>query len=410
MALPDHPPTPPPVTVVTEPDRGPRAAGAEAPTGFRPDVEGLRALAILLVLAYHASVPPATGGFVGVDVFFVISGYVITGVLFRSNPGDARSFFGDFYARRARRIVPAVVLVIVATTLASYHWLGFIAGDQTATDGKWAVGFLANFHFSALGTNYLASQTPASPLQNFWSLAVEEQFYLAYPAIFLLVARARSSFSPRPRLAVIVSVIVAASLAWSVVTTRSNAIASYFSPFTRAWELGIGALVAIGATGIARLPARLMRPVGWCGVAVVLVAATRDDAHTVYPGFAAMLPVIGTALVIGAGESGLRFGPSALLAQPPVRFVGRISYSLDLWHWPILAIVARYFNTTQSWRVNALWLLVAVALSIVSYLTVEQPIQRSPRLTRGPVGRIALGRAISGAGFAVLAIEGAIHP
>ncbi len=154
----------------------------------RPDVQGLRAVAILLVVLFHAAIPGFTGGYVGVDVFFVISGFVITGVLLRERVATQRTSILTFYGRRARRIIPAASLVIIVTVIAAFHYLGPLTGHATAVDGRWAAIFLANFHFAAEQTNYLASQQPPSALQNFWSLAVEEQFYIVYPTLFLIVA------------------------------------------------------------------------------------------------------------------------------------------------------------------------------------------------------------------------------
>ena len=163
---------------------------------FRPDVEGLRAVAVLLVVLYHADVPGISGGFVGVDVFFVISGFVITGLLLRERQSTDRTSILHFYARRCRRILPAATLVILAAVALSYLVLGVVTGANTAGDGRWAAIFLANFHFESIGTNYLLALRPPSPLQNFWSLSVEEQFYIVYPTAFLLVARLEVAGSP----------------------------------------------------------------------------------------------------------------------------------------------------------------------------------------------------------------------
>ena len=169
---------------------------------FRPDVEGLRAVAIVLVVLYHASLNALSGGYVGVDVFFVISGFVITGVLLRERSSSNRTSFLSFYGRRSRRIIPAATLVIVVTVIATYGVLGALYGNPTAIDARWTAVFLANFHFTATGTNYLTAQEPPSPLLNFWSLAVEEQFYLVYPAFFAVLALLRTRMSLRVKLAV----------------------------------------------------------------------------------------------------------------------------------------------------------------------------------------------------------------
>ena len=187
---------------VADADLADQSGSAPGDRRFRPDVEGLRAVAVLLVVLYHANLPGLSGGFVGVDVFFVISGFVITGLLLRERAATERTSLLSFYGRRVRRILPAATLVIVATVIATYAVLGVVFGNPTAVAARWTALFLANFHFAAIGTNYLSAHQPPSPLQNFWSLAVEEQFYLVYPAIFLIVAAAsrRSSVSLRARL------------------------------------------------------------------------------------------------------------------------------------------------------------------------------------------------------------------
>jgi peptidoglycan/LPS O-acetylase OafA/YrhL len=152
-----------------------------APPGdrqFRPDVQGLRAIAILLALVYHADIPPFSGGYVGIEVFFVISGFVITGLLLREHEKTGHTSLRSFYGRRVRRILPMATLVIIVTIIASYVFIGATVGGQTAVDGRWAAVFLANFHYAATDTNYLVAQSPPSPLLNYWSLGVEEQFYI----------------------------------------------------------------------------------------------------------------------------------------------------------------------------------------------------------------------------------------
>ena len=167
---------------------GDEAGTAPEDRNFRPDVQGLRAVAVVLVVLFHAHVPGLTGGYVGVDVFFVISGFVITGVLLRERASTGSTSILSFYGRRVRRIIPAATLVIIAAVVTSYALLGALSGNQTAGDARWASVFLINIHFASVGTNYLSSQLPPSVLQNYWSLAVEEQFYLVYPTIFLVVA------------------------------------------------------------------------------------------------------------------------------------------------------------------------------------------------------------------------------
>ena len=282
------------------------ASGDEAGTApgdrhCRPDVEGLRAVAVLLVVLFHAGVPGLRGGYIGVDVFFVISGFVITGVLLRERAVEHRTSILAFYGRRCRRIIPAATLVIIVTAVAAYAVLGVVGGDRTAVDGRWAAVFLANFHFASVGTNYLTATLPPSPLQNYWSLAVEEQFYLVYPTLFALVAWMSMRVAFRIRMATGLIVVIVASFTLSVLQTATESTVAYFSPFTRAWELALGALVAVSTPVLLRMSRRLAASMTWVGLAAILMAAFWFTSNTAYPGWHVAIPVIGSALVIAAG-------------------------------------------------------------------------------------------------------------
>jgi peptidoglycan/LPS O-acetylase OafA/YrhL len=356
-------------------------AGDEAGTApedrrFRPDVEGLRAVAVLLVVLYHADVPRVTGGFVGVDVFFVISGFVITGVLLRERRGTGRTSIVSFYARRVRRILPAATLVILVVVVASYVVLGYVSGDIVANDGRWAAVFLSNFHFEATGTNYFTAKLPPSPLQNFWSLSVEEQFYLVYPTLFLVMARLKSRWSLRAKMAISLVVVIGVSYWLSVVQTASQPTSAYFSPFTRAWELALGALIAVGTPCLKRIPALGAALLTWAGLAAIAAAALTFTAQTTYPGSLVAIPVVGAALVIAGGVVAPRAGAEQLLGLGPFQWFGKRSYALYLWHWPILIIAAEQAGKTAlPLRENLALVLFAVAISMASYAIVENPVR-----------------------------------
>ncbi|HUA94951.1 MAG TPA: acyltransferase, partial [Acidimicrobiales bacterium] len=356
---------------------GDEAGTAPGDRPFRPDVEGLRAVAVMAVVLFHSGLSAVPGGYIGVDVFFVISGFVITGVLLRERSTTNGTSLLAFYGRRCRRIIPAATLVIVVTVLLAYEFGGFGIGSEAATDGRWAAVFLSNFHFASNGTNYLASQQAPSPLQNFWSLSVEEQFYLVYPMLFLILAGLRG-LSLRARLALGLVVVVGASFAFSVLDTAHDPTGAYFSPFTRAWELGLGALVAVGTPALLRVPARLGAVASWAGLGCIVISAIAFDARTAYPGSAVAIPVVGAALVIAGGMPAHPMGAELVLGRAPFRGLGRISYSLYLWHWPIL-IVAADAAGTRSLPVldNLGWILVAVVVAIASYLLVENPIRHA---------------------------------
>ncbi len=359
---------------------------------FRPDVQGLRAVAILLVVLYHASVPGVRGGYVGVDVFFVISGFVITGVLLRERASTGSTSILAFYGRRARRIIPAATLVILVTVTATYRFVGSVTGRTTAVDGQWASLFLSNVHFAASATNYLASQAPPSPLQNFWSLAVEEQFYIVYPTIFVILAGMFTRRSLQVRLGIVLGATIVASYALSIALTPTDPSWAFFSPFTRAWELALGGLIAVSSSGLRRVTPSVAAVTSWLGLAGILVAACALTSSTVYPGWLVAIPVIGAGLIIAGGTARPRWGAEALLAQRPLQWLGLVSYSLYLWHWPILIIAAeRRGVSSLPVGDNLVLLVVALAAAIGTYWIVENPIRHSPVLRARRWASVVMG-------------------
>ena len=351
-------------------------------------------MAVLLVVFCHAGVSSLQGGYVGVDVFFVLSGFLITGLLTAGATKSGYASLADFYSRRARRILPAAALTLVVTDVVAYALLNFVRAKAVFQDSIPASLFVANFHFIDQGANYFAQSQPPSPIQQFWTLSVEEQFYLVWPLIVLLVLagvslrrRAQSAGSHRHppttlsalrRLDVAIALIVAASLAWSVYYTHHDPAAAYFSTFTRAWELGLGAALSIAAARVARLPAQLRAALGWVGLGCIGVAAVSFSASTSFPGYAAVLPCAGAVLVIlaGLGEGEASLAPGRVLSLWPFRYVGDRSYALYLWHWPALIIAMQYVGHRLSVGTNLLLVAGAFLLSIVSYAAVENPIRR----------------------------------
>ena len=365
-------------------DSGDESGSAPGDRRFRPDVEGLRAVAIVLVVLYHGGLSFLSGGYVGVDVFFVISGFVITGVLLRERASTGRTSFLSFYGRRSRRIIPAATLVILATVFGTYVVLGALYGNPTAVDARWTSVFLANFHFASTGTNYLNAQEPPSPLLNFWSLAVEEQFYLVYPMVFLLIAGLRTKFSLRARLAVGLVLIIIVSFTFSVIQTNVSPTLAYFSPFSRAWELALGALVCVATHWLLRLPKVVGGMMTWVGLGAIGFSAVVFGASTVYPGSLVAVPVIGTGLVIAGGTSSPRWAAESLLGLRPFRWMGRLSYSLYMWHWPLLIIAAEsYGKASLPFHQNVVWLVAALIASIGTYKWVENPVRHARILARG---------------------------
>ena len=364
---------------------------------FRPDIEGMRAIAVGLVILFHAYHQPFTGGFVGVDVFFVISGFLITSLLLKEQSRTGRISIPGFYARRVRRILPAATLVVVITLFATYRWLGFFAGNSVATDTKWTEIFAANIHFGLVGTNYFGALLPPSPLQHMWSLGVEEQFYLVWPGVFLVLILIARGAQHRKALAGALFLILAASLIWSVIQTAVNQTWAYYSPLTRGWELALGALVAVLAPTIARLKyAWAPQALAFAGLAGIGLAAVLFTSGTRYPGSAVTLPVVGSAVLIAAGCANERTIVGRALSARPMQWVGARSYSMYLWHWPLLIIPAQYATRELSAFQNTAWVLLAVVASAITYRLVENPVRRSKLLASRTGLSLAIGAILVG--------------
>ncbi|SDQ29039.1 acyltransferase family protein [Microbacterium sp. cf332] len=361
----------------------------------RRDIQGLRALAVLAVIGAHAAGWPR-GGFVGVDVFFVVSGFLITGALLREVEATGGIRLGAFAVRRARRILPLALVVLITTAGLAFAVFHRTRADQTLVDALWSAGLAANWRFAAVGTDYFHADDAVSPLQHFWSLAVEEQFYLVWPLVLLAVVSLLPAAARRGRRAAVAvgllaAALVLASFAWALVQSADAAAPAYFSTFTRAWELGVGALLAAVAPILRRLPAAAGGILSWVGVAGLVAAfAVIDPEAPGFPAPWAALPVAATALVLAGGMSGdPRHRHLFPLTNPVSVAIGDVSYSLYLWHFPVVVFAAVLLPARDATVV--LVLAVTAILAVASYHLVEQPFRFAPyRLGADTSGRVAI--------------------
>jgi peptidoglycan/LPS O-acetylase OafA/YrhL len=352
------------------------------PSTFRPDIQGLRALAVVLVILVHAAVPGLEGGYVGVDIFFVISGFVITGLLLRQPPRNIRRNLGYFYARRIRRIVPAATLVLVATVFAAYFLLGVNFESQLLVDVRWAALFGANFRLIATGSSYFVPGVAPSLVTHFWSLAVEEQFYLAYPlVIFSLVALTARRYRHSVLVGFLI-VAIAASAWWSYHLTSVNAVAAYYSPFTRFWELALGGLVAVIPVAWAQRTPRFNSAAAVLAVLALGAAVWHLNASSVFPGVLAWWPCGACAILLWTGQASIKGAPASWLSWRPLRYIGDISYSLYLWHYPWLMLPLQRVHPISSPLARIIEVAGTTACAVLSYHFVENPIRHWRRLSR----------------------------
>jgi len=364
---------------------------------YRPDIDGLRAVAVVSVLVFHISAGYMPGGFVGVDVFFVISGYLISAIVF-SEIAASRFSVTAFYERRVRRIFPALfAMLIVFSAVASFYLLpsefvDFAKSLLAATTSS------SNFYFW-LHSGYFDSPT-SNPLLHTWSLAVEEQFYILFPIFLVLVRR----FFPQ-RLRIMVVVLFCASLAASIAMLPRDPVTVFYMPYTRAWELLLGTILSLGM--FPRMGSAVIRNVvSLAGMGLIGYAVMRYSLHTPFPGLAALLPCVGSALIIGAGESSPTL-VSMVLSWRPLVFIGLISYSLYLWHWPVIVLHSygisvnresllphRYVGLFPFIRVDMFAeIAISFLLAVLSWRFVERPFRsRSRRISRRPL--FALSAAV----------------
>ncbi|MET1016050.1 MAG: acyltransferase family protein [Leifsonia flava] len=391
------------------------AAPARTAPGFLPEIQALRTVAVLLVVVYHLWPGYLPGGYIGVDVFFVISGYLITAHIVREVV-DKRSFtLTGFYVRRIRRLLPAALVVLAVVGVATLLWAPQTLWNDTGKQIVASAFYVENWALVANSVDYLGASVESSPVQHFWSLSVEEQFYLFWPiliaAAWLLIARGRAA-SARTRLGLTLAGIAVASLVFSVIATYSDQPSAYFNTFTRVWEFAVGGVLAVFA---ARLSLRPWQSIAatWAGLVAILVSAVVYTSGSLFPGWIALLPVVGTAVVIAAGHADGRLSLSPVMRSRPVQFVGAISYSVYLWHWPLIVLLPIILERALDTPFRIALLFGSLLVGWLSKKYIEDPFRsgtigwRSGTATPNPTVRPRLVFAMAAVGMVVVASIGA---
>jgi peptidoglycan/LPS O-acetylase OafA/YrhL len=356
---------------------------------FQPEIQGLRALAVLVVVLYHLWPNRLTGGYVGVDVFFVISGYLITSHMYREVQRTGRVALFQFWARRIRRLLPASIFVLGVSLLGVFIWLPATVWEVSARQLAASALYVQNWILANDAVDYSAMHNDATVAQHYWSLSVEEQFYLVWPVVLMVVlflarwsAKRSGRFdmaSPRTTLIVGISLVGAISLAYSMFLTEQSQATAYFVTPTRVWEFAAGALVSLVFLD-RQLTGKTASLLAWVGISLICISSFAYDSSTPFPGWTAVLPVAGTALVLAYAGNGARLAPAWWLSRRPMIFLGDVSYGLYLWHWPLIVLAPHVLGHGLTSAEKGLVLVLSVLLAWLTKVVVEDPLRRGKLL------------------------------
>lgn len=361
---------------------------------FRPDIEGLRALAVSGVVAFHFGMTDLPGGFVGVDIFFVISGFLITRHLQQEIARSGTVDLWRFYARRARRLLPAALFVILTTLIFGYFILSPSEQQFYSKGSLFASAYMINLWLIRWAVDYFASDASNNPFIHFWSLSVEEQFYLVWPALLLVFVRLRPG---KAGLFLLLGVVAAVSFAfcWHM-TAVSQPWAFYFSPL-RAWEFAFGGLASMALPQEWARRFRFSPALGWLGLLLIATAYLTVTEEIPFPGSIALVPVLGTVMVLLSGAHESRAGPKSVLAFEPLQQIGKLSYSLYLWHWPVI-VYAGILQPELTIIDRLLCLAATLLLSLFSYHFIENPVRHNGWLAARTGRSLGLAALLTAAG------------
>lgn len=358
---------------------------------IRPEIQALRAVAVVTVVIFHYWPKLVPGGYIGVDVFFAISGFLITGHLFREVQKTSHVSLPGFWARRARRILPAALLVLLFCLVAVLLVVPRNLWGQFLAEIRASTLYYENWYLAGQAVDYLGQDNRPSPVQHYWSLSVEEQFYIFWPVVIVIAmafARRSSDLLRRRAITVMLAFLTVLSLAWAIIATANSPASAFFITPTRVWEFGAGGLLSLMVISQAREQVRAA--VSWLGIAMILAAAFLYSESTPFPGTAAILPIAGAVLVIWAGAPKIRWSPLGWMKQKPVQWVGDVSYSIYLWHWPLL-ILTPFLLDRDLTNVDKLVLVaLTLVLAALSKRFVEDPIRSGPFLSRSRPRKTAI--------------------
>ncbi|ASO19645.1 acyltransferase family protein [Actinoalloteichus hoggarensis] len=370
-------------TEVTKPVTGSHLVAPPVVRKYRPELQGLRAVASLLVVVYHIWLGRVSGG---VDVFFLISGFLITGQLVRAAERPGGIQFRPLWGRMIKRLFPAALTVLIAVMVASVLLLPENRWFQTIREVVASALYLENWQLAADSVDYLAQTNEASPVQHYWSLSIQGQFYVVWPLLVLLVIGVARLTRNRLRLTLAATLfaVFTASLIFSIISTAANQPFAYFNSLTRVWEFALGGLLMLVIDHV-NLPKLARVVLGWFGIIALVACGLVLQVGTVFPGYMALWPTGAALLVILAGASGTRFGVDWILSSRPLEYLGNISYALYLWHWPVLIFYLVARQRAEVGLLGGAFIIgVSVVLSVLTYHLVENPLRRSAVGTRTP--------------------------
>ena len=374
----------------------PSGPGERFELPYRPEIDGLRAVAVLLIVGFHVKLAGFRGGYIGVDIFFVVSGYLITRILLRWIDGSSEPRLLSFWARRVRRLVPALAMVVVVVLVIAVGYVfSPLRWEDLAKQGGASALYFSNVLFARQATGYFEPSLDTSPFLHTWSLGVEEQFYLVWPLLFLLPAAIAKRSRPTALrvLVALLAGVTAASFALSLMLSQRGSPWAFYSSPTRAWEFGTAGLFAILASH-RTLRSRSWLWLSWLGLIGIALATLRLDSSVQYPGIAALIPVFGTIALLVPGPDATRWGPSRALQWSPLRWIGRVSYLWYLWHWPLIVFAEAHRGADTQERLSAA--LLALALAAVTQRLIENPIRFSRQLVASTRRSFLVGFAMTG--------------